>query len=199
MRIICLKQNPLTYSSNSYLILGDWNRLDDINTLIDVGSDAFVLEEIAGISTGVGKRPIEQIVITHGHFDHNGGIQAVKKKYSCLTMGYSLQQNLDKTVQEGDFIRCGDKSFEIIHTPGHSGDSICLFCEEEKVLFSGDMSLTIQTIGGCYTEEFVNSLRKLLKRSISIIYPGHGFPICNQVTEMLSNTLHNVTESKIIT
>ena len=37
MKIVPLKKRPGTYSCNSYLILGDWNRIEDVNTLIDPG------------------------------------------------------------------------------------------------------------------------------------------------------------------
>ena len=43
MKIIPLKKNDKIYSCNSYLILGDWNRVEDVNTLIDPGIDGFVL------------------------------------------------------------------------------------------------------------------------------------------------------------
>ena len=120
MKIVCLKSNVAQYSCNSYLILGNWNRLEDINTLIDAGVDGFVLDEIAKLSTGVGKRPVEQLILTHEHFDHCAGAKFIKKKYSCLTLGFSSQKPIDQVVREGQILRCGDRDFEVIHTPGHS-------------------------------------------------------------------------------
>ena len=55
MKIISLKKSDTVYSCNSYLILGDWNRIEDINTVIDPGTDGFILDEIEHLSTGVGK------------------------------------------------------------------------------------------------------------------------------------------------
>ena len=69
MRVVCLKSNPCQYSCSSYLILGDWNRIEDVNTLVDGGIDEFILEEISKLSTGVGKKGVEQIIHTHGHFE----------------------------------------------------------------------------------------------------------------------------------
>ena len=68
MKVICLKRNSMKYTCNAYLILGSWNSLQDTNTLIDVGIDASIINEIEKINTGVGKRPVEQIIITHEHF-----------------------------------------------------------------------------------------------------------------------------------
>jgi len=197
MKIVCLKVNMAQYSCNSYLILGAWNRLEDVNTLVDAGVDGYVLDEIAGLSTGVGKKPVEQLILTHGHFDHCAGTKFIKKKHSCLTLGFSSQRPVDQVVHEGQILRCGDQDFEVIHTPGHSGDSICLYCEAEATLFSGDTQLSVKTPGGCYTEEFVQSLEKLGRRRIAVVYPGHGLPLRGDVRAMINETLRNVHQSQI--
>jgi hypothetical protein len=49
VRIIPLEKSDRVYSCNSYLILGDWNRIDDLNTIVDPGNDDFVLNEIERI------------------------------------------------------------------------------------------------------------------------------------------------------
>jgi glyoxylase-like metal-dependent hydrolase (beta-lactamase superfamily II) len=197
MKIICLQANWAKYSCSSYMILGDWNRIEDVNTLIDAGVDGFVLKEIGRLSTGVGKRPVEQLVLTHGHFDHCSGAQAIKEKYACQIYGFSPQQPIDQLLQEGQTILCGDRNFTVIHTPGHSGDSICLYCAEEETLFSGDTQLFIKSPGGSYTEEFVNSLKKISNLRVAVVYPGHGEPIWGNVREMINNSLRNVLLSQI--
>ena len=199
MRVVCLKQHPYKYSCSSYLILGDWNRIEDVNTLVDGGIDGFVLEEISKLSTGVGKKAVEQIVLTHGHFDHCAGVKFVKKRYSCPVSAFSQRDIVDHTLSDGQMIRCGDRIFEIIHIPGHSCDSIGLYCPEQAALFSGDAPLFIKTPGGSYTESFINSLEKIARRRISIVYPGHGAPISGNIGELISNTLRNVYNSEIAT
>ena len=65
MRISNLIQTKsMVYSSNVYLVLGDWSAIDDVNTLIDVGNDPAILEQISLAPTGVGKKPIEQVIFT---------------------------------------------------------------------------------------------------------------------------------------
>jgi glyoxylase-like metal-dependent hydrolase (beta-lactamase superfamily II) len=68
LKIIPLKPNPKTYTCLSYLVLGEWNRLEDVNTLVDVGVDGYILDQIGAINTGVGKTHIEQVVLTHNHY-----------------------------------------------------------------------------------------------------------------------------------
>lgn len=198
MKVVCLKQHPTLYSCSSYLILGDWNRIQDVNTLIDPGVDGFVLEEIAGLSTGIGKKAVDQMILTHGHFDHHAGAKFVKDKYSCRTYGFSPRDSADETLKHGQMIRCGDQYLEVFHTPGHSYDSICLYCKKQEILFSGDTPLFIKTIGGSYTEEFVKSLEEIASLRISVVYPGHGLPVRNKVGEKLSDTLRNLYQSQII-
>jgi glyoxylase-like metal-dependent hydrolase (beta-lactamase superfamily II) len=197
MKVVCLNHNSAQYSCRSYLILGSWNRLEDVNTLLDAGVDGFVLEEIAGLATGVGKKPVEQLILTHEHFDHCAGTKFIKRKYSCLTMGFSAQKPVDQVVRDGQILRCGDRNFEVIHTPGHSSDSICLYCKEDEILFSGDTQLLIKVPGGSYTIEFIQSLEKLASRRIAVAYPGHGLPIRGDVRKMLGETLRNVYQSQI--
>lgn len=87
MRLINLyKPKNAIYSSNVYLILGDWSAIDDVNTLIDVGNDPSIIERIATAPTGLGKRPVEQVIITHNHSDHTGILPLIRKLYSLLYM-----------------------------------------------------------------------------------------------------------------
>ncbi|MDR3560080.1 MAG: MBL fold metallo-hydrolase [Negativicutes bacterium] len=197
MRVVCLKTNPHQYSCKSYLILGNWNKIEDVNTLIDPGVDGYILPEIAGLSTGFGKKPVEQMILTHGHFDHCSGAKAVKAKHSCLIYGYSSLNAVDIPVIDGQIMRCGDRDLEVLYTPGHSNDSICLYCEEEKILFSGDTQLLIKTPGGLYTEAFIKSLEKIASRQIAKVYPGHGAAIVGNVREMIADSLRNIYQSQI--
>jgi glyoxylase-like metal-dependent hydrolase (beta-lactamase superfamily II) len=198
LKTICLESNPKIYSCRSYLVLGSWNRLDDINTLVDIGADSYVINQIGKSSTGVGKRPVEQVIVTHGHFDHAGGLGPVIEKYKPLVLANARIDGVGRIISDGDVLRLGDRNFEVIHTPGHSNDSICLYCAEEKVLFSGDTPLQIRTPGGSYSKGFVKSLEKIASRDIKIIYSGHDMPITENVAVMIRNTLTNVNRSKVI-
>jgi glyoxylase-like metal-dependent hydrolase (beta-lactamase superfamily II) len=77
----------------------------------------------------------------------------------------------------------GDGYFEVIHTPGHSSDSICLYNQAEGVLFAGDSPLLITSPTGTYETGFLAALEKLCARDVRRIYFGHGAPLtehCNQ-------------------
>ena len=197
MRVICLKASGRLYSCQAYLIRGDWNRLPDVNTLIDVGADDFILDEIAQTSTGIGKNAVEQIVLTHSHFDHATGAAAVKAVYQSRVRAFTDLDCVDQVLRDGEYLRCGDRDFQVIHSPGHSSDSVCLYCEEERVLFSGDTPLLIRTPGGSYSGKFVRLLEKLAGLRIDVVYPGHGAPVTGHIREMIQQTLQSVRGSDI--
>ncbi|MHC9541516.1 MAG: MBL fold metallo-hydrolase [Vulcanimicrobiota bacterium] len=196
MKIIALTMDPKIYSSNAYLVLGSWNRLDDVNTLVDTGNNPGIMEQIAGINTGVGKRAVEQIVLTHSHFDHKGLLERLTDIYNPSVCAFASFEGVSRTLKNNHLLRIGDRSFEVIHTPGHSNDSLCFYCAEEGVLFSGDMPLHIMTTEGTYIPEYVEALARIASLKISIIYPGHGKPITEQPLEIVRETLKNVRKSE---
>lgn len=192
MKIIGIKGDERIYTCNAYLVLGTWKRIEDVNGLIDIGTNGSVMDSIEMISTGVGKRPVERVVLTHNHFDHSGGVMEVKRKYNPEIFACKKFDGVDEVLSDGQIIKLGDRDFEVIFTPGHSDDSICLYCAEEKVLFSGDTPLKIMTKEGGYSQEFISSLERIAQREIAIIYSGHDTPRTNNIHEMLHTTISNL-------
>jgi glyoxylase-like metal-dependent hydrolase (beta-lactamase superfamily II) len=198
MRVIPLKRNPAVYSCHSYLVLGDWNKIDDVNTLIDPGIDDYVLDEIERLSTGFGKVPVEQVILTHNHFDHAAGALAVKKRYGARIFGFSPGADIDELLYNEQFLKVGDDFGEVLHTPGHSSDSVCLYLPKERVLFSGDTQVRIVNPGGVYTAAYLESLEKLETRRIAKIYAGHDDPVLNGAAEIIARTVASVRSSTIV-
>jgi len=196
MRIMNLSdRRSKTYSSNVYLIRGDWNRIDDVNTLIDVGNDPAVIERLGATSYGLGKSPVEQVVLTHNHFDHVALLPAIRKVFDPVVYAHSTFVGADRLLAHGDLLRCGDRTLETIHTPGHSSDSICLYCREDGVLFVGDTPVLILSAEGSYEEDFVRGLECLCRRHITAIYFGHGDPLLDGCNARLYYSLRNVREA----
>ncbi len=200
MKIIRLRGNPSQYSCNSYLVLGSWNRLEDVNTLVDPGTDAWVLHEISLVHTGVGKRGVEQVAITHNHFDHAGGVVPVVERYNPRVFAFTRYERVDtmNLLEDGQVLRFGDRDFEVIWTPGHSNDSVCYYCAEDGVLFSGDTPVRVMMPGGSYSREFLHALERLASLDIQVIYSGHDDPVDRDAMEMLQRTLVNVRKSHIV-
>ncbi len=195
MRIVPLHKTKRTYSCNAYLILGDWNRVEDVNTLIDPGIDDFVVAEIEGLSTGFGKVPVQQILLTHNHFDHAAGALAIKKRYQARILAAVDGPGVDELLPDGRFVKAGDDFLEVLHAPVHSSDSLCFYAPAQKALFSGDMQLKPQLVGDDCRQDYLAILKKLAGRDITAIYSGHDRPVekgCNTlIREILAGLRGN--------
>jgi hydroxyacylglutathione hydrolase len=138
------------------------------------------LEKIFGILKKNGWKT-KYIINTHTHFDHTLGNEQVAK----VTGGKIVQHrnsldNKQISVSEGDIIKIGKIPLRILHTPGHSKDSICLIVDD-KVVFTGD-TLFVGNCGrvdlaGSDPKEIYHSLfDKVAKLDESlIVYPGHDY------------------------
>ncbi len=170
--------------------------MNDVNTLIDVGRDLSIIEMILGTPTGVGKKPVSQVIITHSHYDHTGLLPEIREVFKPSVCAFSSSlSDVDRVLKDGDTVFAGDRMFEVLHTPGHSSDSICLYCSEEGVLFCGDTSVVINTPGGTYDTNFIKSIERLCRRDIRAIYFGHGAPMLEGCNAALRRTLKNIRQS----
>jgi glyoxylase-like metal-dependent hydrolase (beta-lactamase superfamily II) len=196
LKIIQIKGYNNVYSSNVYMILGDWKRIEDKTTLIDVGSDPSIINVINNMNTGLGKNKIDQVILTHNHSDHVSILPQIIKEYNPAVFSYSPHlDGLTNILGDGEMILIGDKYFEVIHTPGHSSDSISLYNEENKVLFVGDTPIIIRGLNGVYEEDFVAAIRRLSQKQVKSIYFGHGDPIFNNGQSLLIDSLRNIRRS----
>ena len=196
MKILNLTKDHNVYTSNVYFVLGNSNAIDDVNTLVDVGRDPSIIAKIEEASTGVGKQRVEQVVLTHSHYDHASFLPQIRKKYKPEVCAYSTSlEGVDRLLRDGETLKIGSEAFEVIYTPGHSDDSICFYCQSEGVLFSGDSNIIIQTTGGTYEEGFVNALIRLARKNITAIYFGHGDPLLNDCNARIRYSLKLVKKS----
>jgi glyoxylase-like metal-dependent hydrolase (beta-lactamase superfamily II) len=175
MKIMNLTGDSKLYTSNVFLVMGTWNTLDDINTLIDVGSDAAVINTIKGINTGLGKRKIDQVVLTHSHSDHSAMLSAIKEIFHPRICAFNSHlKGIDQVLRDGDVLRIGEKQFEVFHITAHSHDSICLFCEDEGILFAGDTTFPIEFENDTLHRENEAVIERLQSKHITAVYSGHG-------------------------
>ena len=181
------------FGSNVYLVL------DEKKALIDTGAGFYANDVIKKIKEETPLEKISYIILTHEHFDHTGGIEALQKVCSAEILMHekgapTLENGLDwssslfgveqkrikvhRKLNEGDTVSLGTHVLEVLHTPGHSEGSICLYERKSKSLFSGD---TIFSNGVGRTDfyggdivELVHSIERLTKLEVNDLYPGHG-------------------------
>jgi hydroxyacylglutathione hydrolase len=123
---------------------------------------------------------VKYVIATHGHFDHVETLGELAGKLGAKTVAHeSSELSTDIRVRGGDELKIGETSIRVIHTPGHTRDSICLF--DGRNLFTGD-TLFIGNCGrtdlpGGSTSELYHSLHSVLMAlpRETIIYPGHDY------------------------
>lgn len=127
------------------------------------------------------KLKAKHIINTHSHFDHVLGNDDVAKVTGATIVQHSNSQlRKDISVEENDIISIGSVRLRVIHTPGHSGDSICLIIDKETV-FTGDTLFVgavgrIDLPGGNPKDMYLSLYRKVsaLEDQL-IVYPGHDY------------------------
>lgn len=187
------------FDSNIYVIIDNEGEV----MLIDSGTGSYFnrfLNELNNLNISL--KNIESIVLTHMHFDHSGGVIKFLEKKPIDVLAHKLDAKyleegndeyvfawgfgtklkpikIAKYLEEGDNISFGDFNFKILHTPGHTVGSICLYDEEKEILLSGD---TVFTGGGVgrfdlptgSLRDLINSLENLSKIKVEKLLPGHG-------------------------
>lgn len=189
MRVYTLPYNHDTYSSNVYLLRGDFNALTDVNTVIDTGGDCALIAEIKKVNTGLGKKPVDQVILTHNHFDHTGGIKCLIKEFDPKIYSFTPPNEKYIRVRNFEHIKVADTICEVIHAPFHSADSICLYFEKEKIIFTGDVQLIYTSKGASLTPEYFEFIETLARMNLKIVYPGHGKPIVGDIKNKLLTSL----------
>lgn len=123
---------------------------------------------------------IKYIVNTHHHFDHTIGNEAMAESTNAPIIQHENSElKHDITVKDGDVIEFGNSKLKVIHTPGHSKDSICLIGDGK--IFSGD-TLFVGNCGridlpGGSAKELYHSLFDILYSLDDnlVLYSGHNY------------------------
>ena len=192
MNILRLVSNKY-FSSNTYILIKSNHAL-----IVDLG---FYDEEIASI---LNDYVIDGVILTHKHFDHIQGLKSFQNEYpdvmiftkensseffinSQLNCSFNMSSNgeliympKNLILLKEEKIKIGVFDLNVIFTPGHSLDSICIFLDDENVLFSGDFifnnSIGRMDLPTSNKMSMFNSLTKItpiLKRKNYLIYSGH--------------------------
>ena len=167
MRIVILENSGELYTSQVYLVLGDASRIEDVNTLVDVGQDPAILASIERAPTGIGKWPVEQVVLTHGHSDHCALLPRVREAFHPRVFAFSPNiEGVDGLLRDGDTIKMGDGYFEVIYTPGHTPADITYKVEDAAfvgdTLLMPDYGTARADFPGGDAHQLYRSIRKLL-------------------------------------
>lgn len=191
------------FSSNIYAIIGN-----DLS-IVDPGNDYTAFMDLFRL--GFKPADIRKIVLTHGHRDHAMGAFDLLRSYPGIAEsgGFELvlheagPAELKETVtglgvrvtevRGGEILELGNHAWEVIHTPGHTIDGICLYHAPSKTAFTGDMVLPHamaepDEIAGGRLDHYLYGVKALLKKDIANVLPGHGTPVASAGRKVVEET-----------
>lgn len=180
------------YAANCYIVYSETTK-DGI--VVDPGGD---VDDLVDFIERKGLK-IKNIILTHGHGDHIGGVIGLKKALNADVMIHKDDHELlidgnknlsstmaigsvaieaDRLLNDGDIIEFGDLKAEVIHTPGHTKGGIALKINDSIItgdtLFAGSIGRT-DLLGGDY-ETIIKSIKEklmILPDEVEVL-PGHG-------------------------
>ena len=177
-------------ATNCYLISGN-----DFAIIIDPAENDDVIIDFALKNAD---KPNKAILLTHCHFDHIGGVEAVKGIWNCdIVIGEyeadglknpnvnfsamwgnrSMSIDADVKVRDGQILNFGEFTAKVFHTPGHTLGSVCYLVDD--ILFSGDTLFNL-SIGrtdlptGSFDTEIKSLKRLMLLDNATRVLSGHG-------------------------
>jgi glyoxylase-like metal-dependent hydrolase (beta-lactamase superfamily II) len=168
--------------------LGNWTYLVDgsVPTLIDAGIGAADhLDELSSSLDGTG-HGLSRVIVTHAHTDHASGAPALAAWWPAAEfLKYPWPESDAKypvrwmPLSDGQRIAAGDTALEVVHTPGHSPDHVCLWHAETRTLFSGDLlaegsTVVIPGSRGGSLAAYLQSLARVELMAPVIALPAHG-------------------------
>ena len=213
--------SPMTFTGTRSYVLGTDNLI-----IIDPGPAS--AEHFNSIMEYIGKRKLTDIILTHSHVDHSPLSRRLKNETGASIIGFGSADEartnfmkrlsssldlggeegidkelaLDEKVNDRQFFERNNYSFEVIHTPGHLSNHICLSINEKKALFSGDhvmgWATTLISPPDGDLGSFIKSLEKLSTRDEKIYYPGHGKPLKEPKQMVLAQIAHRRDREKQI-
>lgn len=121
---------------------------------------------------------VKFVVATHGHFDHVSTIAELASSLGAQVVAHENSPiECDVRVRDKDELKLGGRAVRVLHTPGHTEDSICLY--DGREVFTGD-TLFVGTIGRFERERaeaMYRSLHEVILRlpPATVVYPGHDY------------------------
>lgn len=141
---------------------------------------------------------IDQIVITHSHYDHIDNLTKIEEEYDVEIYAFEPENIPVKArrIKENELLEIASQPFKAIHTPGHKDDSVCLYNASDRILFTGDLIFPEGGFGRTDLEEgnrdlLIESISKIAELDVELYYPGHDDVVEEDANDKIQSSLEN--------
>lgn len=162
---------------------GNWTYLIDGDTPVLIDAGVGNASHLDAIDAAVGDRRLH-LVVTHAHSDHISGAPAIVERRPVTRLSKMHWPERDRQLtweplRNGELIATGQGDLEVIHTPGHAPDHVCLWHGASRTVFVGDMlaqgtTVMIPASHRGSLVEYLQSLNRLLALNAARAFPAHG-------------------------
>jgi glyoxylase-like metal-dependent hydrolase (beta-lactamase superfamily II) len=148
--------------------------LSSAGQAVVVDPGPLIESHLAAIREGVADLTVVGVLVTHHHLDHSPAANPLAAEYGVPSYGYGEYGGFQaiRAVADGDGVHVGTEVIEVLHTPGHTADSLCFAVADG--LFTGDTIKAGTTVVVEDMSAYMATLDRLAARPPTRIYPGHG-------------------------
>lgn len=187
--VLAPNANAWTFEGTNTWVLAEPG--DDVCAVVDPGPE--IDEHLAAILAAAGSRRIVEVWVTHGHHDHAELAPRLAGETGA-TLRAASARIADEHLHDGDRLRAGALTVDVLATPGHTGDSMCFALPAEGSLLTGDTVLGrgAPVVRPGRLGQMLDSLARLqavVAAPGSVVLPGHGPTLTDPLPE-ITRRLH---------
>jgi len=192
-RVVAPNSGPFTFTGTCSYVVGRGEVF-----VVDPGpADA---AHVAALLAAIRGERLVAILPTHTHRDHSPAALLLREKTGAPILGcaphrpaargdlgvaldsaHDAEYAPDRVLRDGEILRAGGATLEVLETPGHTANHLCFALIEERTLFTGDhvmaWSTTVVAPPDGSMRAYMESLEKLRARGDALYWPAHGGPV----------------------